>query len=856
MFAKLQALVGGGFTLPYNVEEEYESAWGTWTHHRGSTKDDSSRVSIFKTSAADPSDRKLVVARNGVKRLRTLRHPNILAFRDSIEVVEKGVTVIYLVTEPVKPVKLVLDELDLRGQPRDEYLSMGFLHMTNAVSFLNNSCKLIHGNVCLSAVVVTESLDWKLHGFDLLSELALPGDSALQQASWMVGKQYKPAELGKAEWEVIRESPPWAVDAWGLGCLMQEVFSCEGMQSVEDLRRTDVIPPALLSDYQKLLNSAPSRRLNPSKVAESKFLNNRLVEVVGFMENMAVKDAIDKESFFKRLPSIIPAIPAAVASRKILPLLSSALEFGGAPPVAVSSLMLIGSHLDSEEFNRRVVPCVAKLFTSAALGRTVHSTRLLETLDSYAQHLTPAVVEEQIFPQLQSGFGDAHAYIRELTLKSVLTLGPKLSSKTLNQSVLKHLNKLQQDEEPSIRANTTVLLSNIAPFLGEATCKKVLLNAFSTRALKDPFPPSRIAGLRALIATKQYYSTEDTALRILPAIAPLCIDAVSSVRQASLDCLDTFVTTLRVADSARAAELESNTDGAMGSAGSHPVTGASSMLGWAVTGLLSTVAANTSTKAGGPMGAHSVASHPVSGSLANTPRVSSSGYEAAEGSPAARASPAHAPSKLAPPPHRLPPATASASSQPAPKAPAAKDGWAAGNDDDGWDDDPLEDLEDEAEAAARKRLSSMTTHPSSSAASQRGGGAVGSSKPPTSGTSRPAATEGVSHKAVAPAVRAVAVKAVVSKPAADGWGADEDDSEAWGDMEPQKPAGGNPAAPVRTSTTASTVPRRMASSRPTSLSGSETDGGTGTAPVVKKSGGMKLGAQKLGASKLSSLTMD
>eukprot|EP00983_Pelagomonas_calceolata_P004082 132619-Pelagomonas_calceolata.AAC.4 len=41
----------------------------------------------------------------------------------------------------------------------------------------------------------------------------------------------------------------------------------------------------------------------------------------------------------------------------------------------------------------------------------------------------------------------------------------------------------QVDEEPSIRANTTVLLGNLAGYLGEATCKRVLLNAF-TRALK------------------------------------------------------------------------------------------------------------------------------------------------------------------------------------------------------------------------------------------------------------------------------------------------------------------------------------------------------------------------------------
>jgi SCY1-like protein 1 len=56
------------------------------------------------------------------------------------------------------------------------------------------------------------------------------------------------------------------------------------------------------------------------------------------------------------------------------------------------------------------------------------------------------------------------------------------------------------DEEPSIRANTTVLLGNVAIYLGEATCKRVLLNAF-TRALKDNFPPARIAGLKAIVAT-------------------------------------------------------------------------------------------------------------------------------------------------------------------------------------------------------------------------------------------------------------------------------------------------------------------------------------------------------------------
>jgi SCY1-like protein 1 len=118
----------------------------------------------------------------------------------------------------------------------------------------------------MAAIVVTETLDWKLHGFDLLSEAACQGDFALRQASWMVPQQYKPAEVARSEWETVAAGPPWAVDAWGLGCMIQEVFSGQPLRAVEQLRQTEHIPPALLADYQKLLSSSPGKRLNPAQV--------------------------------------------------------------------------------------------------------------------------------------------------------------------------------------------------------------------------------------------------------------------------------------------------------------------------------------------------------------------------------------------------------------------------------------------------------------------------------------------------------------------------------------------------------------------------------------------------------------
>ena len=47
-----------------------------------------------------------------------MRHPNILAFKDTLELEEKHETVIYVVTEPVTPLEELLAELDVQGEAR------------------------------------------------------------------------------------------------------------------------------------------------------------------------------------------------------------------------------------------------------------------------------------------------------------------------------------------------------------------------------------------------------------------------------------------------------------------------------------------------------------------------------------------------------------------------------------------------------------------------------------------------------------------------------------------------------------------------------------------------------------------
>ncbi len=69
--ASLFSGLWGGPALKYTLADEpYRQAWGCWTHYPATSKEDGSPASVFKLTASDPNDLKLVAARNGVKRLK------------------------------------------------------------------------------------------------------------------------------------------------------------------------------------------------------------------------------------------------------------------------------------------------------------------------------------------------------------------------------------------------------------------------------------------------------------------------------------------------------------------------------------------------------------------------------------------------------------------------------------------------------------------------------------------------------------------------------------------------------------------------------------------------------------------
>ncbi|XP_076916721.1 uncharacterized protein LOC143576539 isoform X1 [Bidens hawaiensis] len=702
MFKFLKDVVSGSGAgvkdLPYTIGEPYSSAWGSWTHSRGTSKDDGSPVSIFSITGSSANDGHLAAARNGVKRLRTVRHPNILSFLHSTETeISDGSSikvVIYIVTEPVMPLAEKIKELGLKGTQRNEYYAWGLYRIAKAVSFLNNDCKLVHGNVCLESVVVTPTLDWKLHAFDALSEFDGNNEVStgpMLQYEWIVSSQYKPMELAKSDWATIRKSPPWAIDSWGLGCLIYEIFAGLKLSKTEELRNTGSIPKSLLPDYQRLLSSMPSRRLNSSKLAENcEYFQNKLVDTIHFMEILNLKDSVEKDTFFRKLPTLAEQLPREIVLKKLLPLLASALEFGSAAAPALTAFLKMGAWLSSEDFNKKVLPTIVKLFASNDRAIRVG---LLQHIDQYGESFSAQVVDEQVYPHVATGFSDTSAFLRELTLKSMLVLAPKLSQRTLSGSLLKYLSKLQVDEEPAIRTNTTILLGNIASHLNEGTRKRVLINAFTVRALRDTFPSARGAGIMALCATSSYYDAQEIAARILPNVVVLTIDPDSDVRSKAFQAVEQFLQIVK-----QYHEKTYAGDGTEATAsGSTSLPGNSSILGWAMSSLTmkgkpSEQAAHAPPKSTSPLVSAASDASSVVSDIQTTTLVSraSSGIDTVY---------------------------QDMDDQPAPASPTSTDGWGElengiqdhESEKDGWDD--MLPLEDEKPAPALANIQAAQKRP-------------------------------------------------------------------------------------------------------------------------------------------------
>lgn len=168
-----------------------------------------------------------------------------------------------------------------------------------------------------------------------------------------------------------------------------------------------------------MVGASPASRPNPADIITKcrkpgGFFKNDLVDTLLFLEEIQIKDKAEKNRFFSALATQLDNFPDNVCRQKILPQLITAFEYGDAGSSVLAPMFKLGRLLDESEYQKRIVPCVVKLFASTD---RVTRSRLLQQLDLFINHLQPQVVNDQIFSQVAHGFLDTNPTIREQTVK-------------------------------------------------------------------------------------------------------------------------------------------------------------------------------------------------------------------------------------------------------------------------------------------------------------------------------------------------------------------------------------------------------------------------------------------------------
>ncbi|KAK4042685.1 armadillo-type protein [Parachaetomium inaequale] len=602
-----------GPPFPYNFGDKVDLDPSIWTLHNGTRREDGSNCSIFSFDIT-ANRSALPLAKNALKKLRTLRHPGVIKVLDTVETD----SYIYIATERLVPLRWHVKRKSLSPETAKWGLYSIAVRRQRTIKFINDEASSVHGSLKVASVYTTESGEWKLGGFEVLSNVKDDEAVVYTYGSLVPDSgRYTPPELAKSGWDAVKRSPHSAVDAYQFAALIFEVFNGT-FGGGDQVGQTKNVPPSMHSSYKRLTNANPKARLSVAHFLEQgrrngSFFDSPLIKLTDGIENLGVKSEGEREAFLDDLEQLTDDFPEDFFKMKVLPELLKSVEFGGGGPKAFGVVMKIATKLSNEDFEAKITPVLIRLF-----GNPDRAIRvcLLDNLPLMIDRLSQKVVNDKIFPQIVTGFTDVAPVVREQTLKSVLTLISKLSDRTINGELLRYLAKTANDEQPGIRTNTTICLGKIAKYLGGSSRAKVLIAAF-TRSLRDPFVHARNASLMALSVTSEYFSEEDCALRIVPAICPSLIDKEKLIRDQASKSIDVYLAKIKKA-AASMPDTALPPEGAASAAGGPRMStpqpaesAASSWAGWAIssfTNKLSTAAGEIQSS-----------STPVNGSAAAPP---------------------------------------------------------------------------------------------------------------------------------------------------------------------------------------------------------------------------------------------
>ncbi|XP_011888143.1 PREDICTED: SCY1-like protein 2 isoform X3 [Cercocebus atys] len=563
------AVMGNPVTREFDVGRHIASggnglAWKIFNGTKKSTKQEVA-VFVFDKKLIDKyqkfeKDQIIDSLKRGVQQLTRLRHPRLLTVQHPLE---ESRDCLAFCTEPVfASLANVLGNWENLPSPispdikdyklYDVETKYGLLQVSEGLSFLHSSVKMVHGNITPENIILNKSGAWKIMGFDFCVSSTNPSE----QEPKFPCKEWDPnlpslclpnPEYLAPEY-ILSVSCETASDMYSLGTVMYAVFN-KG-KPIFEVNKQDIyksfsrqldqlsrlgsssltnIPEEVREHVKLLLNVTPTVRPDADQMTKIPFFDDVGAVTLQYFDTLFQRDNLQKSQFFKGLPKVLPKLPKRVIVQRILPCLTSEFVNPDMVPFVLPNVLLIAEECTKEEYVKLILPELGPVFKQQEPIQASNMILLifLQKMDLLLTKTPPDEIKNSVLPMVYRALEAPSIQIQELCLNIIPTFANLIDYPSMKNALIPRIkNACLQTSSLAVRVNSLVCLGKILEYLDKWFVLDDILPFLQQIPSKEPAVLMGILGIYKCTFThkKLGITKEQLAGKVLPHLIPLSIE--------------------------------------------------------------------------------------------------------------------------------------------------------------------------------------------------------------------------------------------------------------------------------------------------------------------------------------------
>lgn len=319
----------------------------------------------------------------------------------------------------------------------DVEIKYGLLQISEGLSFLHNSAKMLHRNICPESIIINEQGAWKICGFDYCLSSS---SGAGQEPVWTVPEydhgqapeMYPDLDYTAPEYCSLETVSPSA-DMFSYGMLIFAVYNrksllpsnrnwgvfkrnCSELKSVP-MSRYQEVPPGLHDYIKMLLSTAPDLRPSPDQIQQLPYFEDFGVKTLTNLDSQFQWDNLQKSQFYKGLPTVLPKLPPRVCIHRVFPCLAKEFVNPDMVPFVLPSSLQIADTASNDDFVKHILPSLKPVMKMMEPIQIL--LIFMQRMDLLLEKTPSEDIKSDVLPMVYRALGSNVSQIQELCLSII-----------------------------------------------------------------------------------------------------------------------------------------------------------------------------------------------------------------------------------------------------------------------------------------------------------------------------------------------------------------------------------------------------------------------------------------------------